>query len=246
MEHSATIAVYLEVAPVAGSEAHAFGEEYPRVAAQARTTAMKQFRTVFVGLPIIMSAALAAWFLPFTLDEGNAEASPQMALADTQGNSQEDGQTPPGAAPETAPALQAQTAAADPLEHLRITRQSFRRGGLGSKALITFTLRNDNDYAVKDPEMLCAFRSMDGSYATERRRTIHDTVNTKSRKTFPNILMGFVNIKASDAKCSLLAASRGQGQSYNPKARSVAGHVRRIRGFSQLRRVGRLLWALRN
>jgi hypothetical protein len=264
-EHSATIAVYLETAPVAGSEAHAFGEEYLRVAARARTTAMKQFRTVLVALPVLVCAAQAAWFLPLALDEGDAEASPQIALAATQDNSQEDGQapngqTPPEAAPETAPAVQppspveAQTT--DPLEHLRIMRQSFQRGGLGSKALVTFTLRNDNDYAVKDPEIVCAFRSGDGSYVTERRRTIHDTVNTRSRKTFPSTLMGFVNIKASEARCSLLAAVRGQdslvaavpGQepSYHPKARSVAAPVRRMRAFSQLRRVGHLLWALRN
>ena len=216
---------------------------------------MKQLRTVLVALPILMGTALASWLLPLVLDKGNAEASPQIALAAPQGNGPEDGQpadgqTPPGAPPATAPAVQppgpveAQTT--DPLEHLRITRQSFQRGGLGSKALITFTLRNDNDYAVNDPEILCAFRSGDGSYVTERRRIIHDTVNTKSRKTFPYTLMGFVNIKASEAKCSLLAASRGQEQSYHAKARSVAAPVRRMRAFSQLRRVGRLLWALRN
>jgi hypothetical protein len=38
---------------------------------------------------------------------------------------------------------------------------------------------------------------------------INDTVNTKSRKTFPGTLIGFVNIKASRAKCSVLTASRG-------------------------------------
>jgi hypothetical protein len=213
---------------------------------------MKRFRTVLVALPIITSAALAAWFLPFALGEGDAEASPDTTLATIQGNSQEDGQTPPEAAPlpEAAPAVQSPSpaeaqSAADPLQHLRITRQSFRRGGLGSKALVTITLRNDNDYAVKDPEILCAFRGEDGSYATERRRAVHDTVNTRSRKTFPNILMGFVNIKASEAKCSLLAASRGPEQTDNPKARSVATPVRRTRAFSPLRRVGRLLWALR-
>jgi hypothetical protein len=244
-EHYATIAVYLEIAPATGPEAQAFGQERTRVAAHARTTAMKHFRTALVVLPIIVSAALAAWFFPLTLDEGDAEASPQIALAATEGNSQEERQTPPEITPDAQPPSPVEAQATDPLEHLRITRQSFRRGGLGSKALVTFTLRNDNDYAVKDPEILCAFRSQDGSYATERRRTIHDTVNTRSRKTFPNTLIGFVNIKASDAKCSLLAANRGEGQSYTPKTRSVTAPVRRTRARARLLRVGRLLSALR-
>jgi hypothetical protein len=211
---------------------------------------MRHVRTALVVGPIIVSAALVGWFFPLAVDEAGAEASPQVALAATEGGPQEDTQSPPEAAPATAPTLQApspvEAQAADPLEHLRITRQSFRRGGLGSKALITFTLRNDNDYAVKDPEILCAFRSEDGGYATERRRTIHDTVNTKSRKTFPNTMIGFVNIKASEAKCSLLAASRGPEQSYHPKARSAATPVHRTRALARLLRVGRLLWALRN
>ena len=38
---------------------------------------------------------------------------------------------------------------------LKIISQSWRRGGLGSKALVTFTLRNANDYAVKDIEIAC-------------------------------------------------------------------------------------------
>jgi hypothetical protein len=36
---------------------------------------------------------------------------------------------------------------------------------------------------------------------------IHDAVNTKSRKTFARMHIGFVNVNASKVKCSLLAAS---------------------------------------
>jgi phosphoglycerate dehydrogenase-like enzyme len=43
---------------------------------------------------------------------------------------------------------------------------------------------------------------------TDRTRVIRDTVNMKSRKTFARMHVGFVNINASRAKCSLVAASR--------------------------------------
>jgi hypothetical protein len=95
-----------------------------------------------------------------------------------------------------------------PVNGLRISSQSWRRGGLGSKALVTFTLRNDNDYAVGDIGLLCAFTRADGSPVTERRQTIRDTVKMKSRKTFARMHVGFINITANRAKCTLLSASR--------------------------------------
>jgi hypothetical protein len=106
----------------------------------------------------------------------------------------------------TAPATGPLEAA--PVNGLRISSQSWRRGGLGSKALMTFTLRNDNDYAVGDIGLLCAFTRADGSPVTERRPTIRDTVKMKSRKTFARMHVGFINITANRAKCTLLSASR--------------------------------------
>jgi len=73
--------------------------------------------------------------------------------------------------------------------------------------LVTFTLRNSNDYAVKDIEIFCSFARRDGSHLTDRKRVIRDTVNMKSRRTFARMHVGFVNINADQAKCSLVAAS---------------------------------------
>jgi hypothetical protein len=91
---------------------------------------------------------------------------------------------------------------------LRISSQSWRRGGLGSKALVTFTLRNDNPYAVKDVGLACAFSRRDGSHLTDRTRTVPGPVGMKSRKTFAAVHVGFVNVNASKAKCTLVAASK--------------------------------------
>ena len=109
----------------------------------------------------------------------------------------------------TAPSTPADALAmAVPTDGLKISSQSWRRGGFGSRALVTLTLRNDNDYAIGDIGLLCTFSLPDGSVVTERRPTIHDTVRPKSRKTFVRIHAGFVNITASRAKCSLQSASR--------------------------------------
>ncbi len=170
--------------------------------------AIKRYQTVVIALPVILIAGFAAWISFFALAKSGAETSVQPTSAQTMIAVTPD---EPQAQPDAAPAAQ-QPGAIFPepaqTDHLRISRQSFRRGGLGSKALVTFTLRNDNDYAVKDLEILCSFRSRDGRYSTERRRTLSDTVDTRSRKTFSGTLVGFVNIRASRAKCSLLTASR--------------------------------------
>lgn len=97
---------------------------------------------------------------------------------------------------------------AAPVNGLKILSQSWRRGGLGSKALVTLTFRNSNDYAVKDIEILCSFARRDGSHLTDRRRVIHETVKRKSRKTFARMHVGFINVNANQAKCSLVSASR--------------------------------------
>lgn len=114
---------------------------------------------------------------------------------------------PPGnAAAAVSPIAEAQASAE--LDRLKISSQTWRRGGLGSKALVTFTLRNDNDYAVKDVEIVCAFARRDGSHLTDRSRVLADTVSMKSRKTFARIPVGFINVNADQAKCSLVAARR--------------------------------------
>jgi len=112
------------------------------------------------------------------------------------------------ATPVEAPPPAEAAAEIPPVDGLKISSQTWRRGGLGSKALVTFTLRNGNDYAVKDIEIACAFNRRDGSHLTDRTRVIRDTVSMKSRKTFARMHVGFVNVNADKAKCSLVTASR--------------------------------------
>ena len=148
-------------------------------------------------------AGLAAWVML----SGPSDAEDQSGLGPVVATAP--ASPAPGEAAEAAAALPAETVpAALPVEGLKISSQSWRRGGLGSKALVTFTLRNANDYAVKDIEITCAFTRRDGRHLTDRRRLIPDTVGTKARKTFARLHVGFVNVNANKAKCLPIAASR--------------------------------------
>ena len=179
---------------------------------QAGTAPAKTFTPRFVGLLAVLVALLGAWVL-LPADGGvTAETEPaRLATAavtePVQAAIPEDAEEGAMPNPMAAPAEGAPPEAA-PVDGLKISSQSWRRGGLGSNALVTLKLRNGNDYAVKDIEIFCSFTRRDGRHLTDRRRVIHDTVKRKSRKTFARMHVGFVNINANRAKCSLVAASR--------------------------------------
>ncbi len=170
-------------------------------------------------LPVVTIAGLTVWTVLSGATNANSQSvsqsvsMPAATIAATEKTSPLDAVPPPTQDPAMPPqaippADQAAAPEASPLDGLKISSQSWRRGGLGSKALVTFTLRNNNDYAVKDIEIACAFNRRDGSHLTDRTRLIRDTINMKSRKTFARMHVGFVNVNASRAKCSLVAASR--------------------------------------
>ena len=170
------------------------------------------FKFGLVWLPAALIAGVGAWMLLAGYASKRAEGEP-VALAAAVATNPE----PAAAASDNAPkgfSFDPATSEAvtpeqtTPVDGLKISSQSWRRGGLGSNALVTFTLRNGNNYAVRDIEISCAFVRRDGSHLTDRSRLIHDAVNMKSRKTFARMHIGFVNINASGAKCTLVAANR--------------------------------------
>jgi len=155
-----------------------------------------------IGLAFVLVAGLGGWMLLSGTSDPTAENEPlRLATAVAPPPAEvapQEGLLPnPEALPEEAASV----------DGLKISSQYWRRGGLGSKALVTFTLHNRNDYAVKDIEISCAFSRRDGSHLTDRTRVIHDTVKMRSRKTFARMLVGFVNVNADRAKCSLVNAS---------------------------------------
>jgi hypothetical protein len=170
--------------------------------------AVEHLPSRLIWLPAILLAGLGGWmvFSGHAQDGAATQPGGRADIAAIAADEPAQSTDPTRPAEQFDPATAAGEAAA--VNGLRISSQSWRRGGLGSKALVTFTLRNDNDYAVGDIGLLCAFTRADGSPVTERRQTIRDTVKMKSRKTFARVHVGFVNINANRAKCTLLSASR--------------------------------------
>jgi hypothetical protein len=205
---------------------------------QREAGAGPRFKSAVIALVVVLVllAGAGAWLVMSIDDSESADNGPTSVADDAptgsasrsqamnqDGSSQGEG-TSQGLAAQSATANQAQANAAPDLttpenqptasieppavNGIRISSQSWRRGGLGSKALVTFTLRNDNPYGVKDVELACAFSRRDGSHLTDRTRIVPGPVGMKSRKTFAAVHVGFVNVNASKAKCTLVAASK--------------------------------------
>jgi len=154
------------------------------------------FKRAMLGLASALLVGGGVWLLMPTSQSNGTE---QVSLAAVEPE--------PTASQAPAPAATPAGEAAE-LDRMRISSQTWRRGGLGSRALVTFTLRNDNDYAVKDLELFCKFTRRDGSHLTDRKRLVPETVKMKSRKTFAQVQVGFVNVNADKAKCSVVSAQR--------------------------------------
>jgi hypothetical protein len=180
----------------------------PPVEGMAMAMNNKPTRGALIGLPAVAIAGSVAWTMLAGASGAETQPAPAPAAMSAQNTSWFNPAITPTQATPVTPVEAAAPAEAGPVDGLKISSQSWRRGGLGSKALVTFTLRNGNDYAVRDVEIACAFTRRDGSHLTDRKHTIHDTVDMKSRKNFARMLVGFVNIEANRAKCSLVTASR--------------------------------------
>jgi hypothetical protein len=163
-------------------------------------------------LPVTLMVAAATWLMLPPFDNATADSdpapvvtpaavqapsTPDAAEKDPQPRSSASTEQPPATGPEAPPAA-----------GLIISSQSWRRAGLGSNAQVTFTLRNDNAYAVKDIEIACAFARRDGSHLTDRRLVIPVSVDPRARKRFARLHVGFVNIYADRINCSVVAANR--------------------------------------
>ena len=188
---------------------------FGRVSGRLENSASSSFRSRFFRspyglLPVAALAGLGAWML-LAGDSSKPADYQTVPMPATVAAEPAPASSPIGSSsnPPTAPAEAIAPAPIEvaPVDRLRISSQFWRRGGLGSNALVTFTLRNRNDFAVKDVEISCAFSRRDGTHLTDRTRLIHDTVNRRSRKIFARMHIGYVNINAERAKCSLVAAS---------------------------------------
>ena len=169
------------------------------------------FRVAVGWLPIVVIVAAGAWLLLTDHARRRADSVPAHFIWRPPSRTRAPPRVTVGLAkdrsfdPATAEAITPEQPA--PVDGLKISSQSWHRGGLGSNAFVTMTLRNTNDYAVRDIEISCAFARPDGSHLTDRTRLIHDTVNIEEPE---NLYPDACRLRQRQCQQSKVLAARGQ------------------------------------
>jgi hypothetical protein len=90
-----------------------------------------------------------------------------------------------------------------------ISAQSWKTGGFDSIGLMSFTLKNGNDYQVKDISIVCTFYGNSGTELGERTHTLYEIIRPRDKRTFSSVNIGFIPSQSSRGGCGVVSASRG-------------------------------------
>jgi hypothetical protein len=72
-----------------------------------------------------------------------------------------------------------------PDRRMSLSGQSRSKGGFDSVGLMSFTVKNDNPYPVKDFVVSCSFHGNSGTHLGDREHKVYETVKAKSSRAFP-------------------------------------------------------------
>lgn len=95
-----------------------------------------------------------------------------------------------------------------PESKVSIKKWNWQKGGFDTVMIATFTLSNDNAYAVKDIRIRCELSGNSGTNIDTAEETIYDSIPASTTRTFPDVSMGFVRSQTSRANCEIKSAVR--------------------------------------
>jgi hypothetical protein len=95
-----------------------------------------------------------------------------------------------------------------PERRMSLTGQSWSTGGFDSVGLMTFTVKNENPYPIKDFVVSCRFHGNSGTHLGDREHRVYETVKAKTSRTFAKVNIGFIPSQSARGGCSLVSAVR--------------------------------------
>lgn len=90
-----------------------------------------------------------------------------------------------------------------------IEKMSGNIGGFGNILFVNVTIRNDALSHLKDFQITCSILGNSGSEIGSVSRTLYETVEARSSKSFKRLNMGFVDQQLSTFRCAVMGASLG-------------------------------------
>jgi hypothetical protein len=95
-----------------------------------------------------------------------------------------------------------------PALRMTLTNQSWSTGGFDTIGMMSFTIKNENPYDVKDFVLSCSFYAASGTALGDRSHVLYESVKAKGSRAFQKVNIGFIPNQSSRGGCSLIAASR--------------------------------------
>jgi hypothetical protein len=115
-----------------------------------------------------------------------------------------------GIAPDKSPAANAiatkrwaESDKQDQLAAIKIEKWSWKKAGFDNVMIGTFTIKNANDFGVKDIVLNCQHYAPSGTLIDSNVRTIYQAIKPKSSITIKDFNMGFVHTQAAKSSCSV-------------------------------------------
>jgi hypothetical protein len=90
------------------------------------------------------------------------------------------------------------------LRNVHITKFSWEKGGFDNVMIANFTIRNDNDFPVKDIGIKCTHEGKSGTEIDSNSRTIYEVIKPKSKKSFHDFNMGLIHQQAARSGCQVV------------------------------------------
>jgi hypothetical protein len=95
-----------------------------------------------------------------------------------------------------------------PETRITLIGQSWSTGGFDTIGLMSFTLKNDNPYDIKDFSISCSFYGNSGTKLGERFHTVYERVKAKTSRSFSSVNIGFIPSQAARGGCQVQSAIR--------------------------------------
>lgn len=94
---------------------------------------------------------------------------------------------------------------AEALRNVSLVNFEWHKGGFDNVMMVSFSIKNDNSFAVKDLAINCAHQGKSGTLIDSNQRTIFDVIPPKSMKKFRNFNMGFIHTQADSSTCRVIS-----------------------------------------
>jgi hypothetical protein len=89
------------------------------------------------------------------------------------------------------------------LAQIRLSNLTWKKDGFDTVMLVSFTVQNPADVAVKDLELTCTHSANSGTTIDKNTKVIYEKLGPKSKRSFTDFNMGFIHPQATRTSCQV-------------------------------------------